>query len=286
MNFWCSQISEPWSWTWRAYPGVWALVTIIGGSYLRAVAKHGDHGPEARRKRRFFLAGVLVLWVSSDWPIGLLGSSYLASVHMAQYMLYTVVIAPLLLLGTPEWMARGILDRLRLYSLAKTLSRPLFAGVTVNAILVATHAPPSTDFFRATQQGSFAMDMIWLVGGIILWQPIVSPMMEMRKAHPGVKLIYLFLASAVVPVLPASFLLFASFPLYSTYELAPRVLDWFSATDDQQVAGLFMKVGGIPVVWTTMAVIMFRWAQAEGVPGLDGSDPEAPPKVAQVSRVL
>ncbi len=40
--------------------------------------------------------------------MGTLGAGYLASVHMAQYLLYTLVAAPLLMLGTPEWMVRPI----------------------------------------------------------------------------------------------------------------------------------------------------------------------------------
>ena len=61
---------------------------------------------------------------------------------------------------------------------------------------------------------------------------------------------------------PAGFLTFASFPLYSTYELAHRVGGLAAATD-QQLAGLIMKLGGIPIVWGTIIVMMMRWTEQE-----------------------
>ncbi len=35
-----------------------------------------------------------------------LGEQYLFSVHMTQHLVYSIIAAPLLLLGTPTWMAR------------------------------------------------------------------------------------------------------------------------------------------------------------------------------------
>ena len=64
----------------------------------------------------------------------------------------------------------------------------------------------------------------------------------------------------VVPAVPGGFLTFAGFPLYATYELAPRV-HGLGATTDQQLAGLVMKLGGVPVVWGTIAALMHKWTE-------------------------
>jgi putative membrane protein len=282
ISWWCSQISEPWGWKWRAYPGVWALVVLITVPYLVAVHRRTRvNGPEPGQRRRTlrFLGGVLAIWVASDWPLGLLGASYLASAHMLQYLLYTIVAAPLLLLGTPEWMARRILSRLRLYRFVVRLSRPIVAGLTFNALLLATHAPWTTDTLRSSQVGSMFMDLLWMVSGLIVWLPILAPLPELTRLGYGAKMAYLFLACGVVPVLPASFLTFADFPLYRTFELAPRVFDGLSAGEDQAMAGLVMKLGPIPIIWGTMLGMMVRWARAEGVPGL-GPGPDRPVRSA------
>ena len=50
------------------------------------------HGLTSHEKRKWlwFGLGVAILWGATDWPMGALGAGYLASVHMAQYLLYTL----------------------------------------------------------------------------------------------------------------------------------------------------------------------------------------------------
>ncbi|MDG2040964.1 MAG: cytochrome c oxidase assembly protein [Ilumatobacter sp.] len=258
MQFWCSTIEVPWTWNFRAYPGIWAMVVLISLPYLMAMRRRQGPNSDTSAKTRFFLAGVLVFWVATDWPLGLLGASYLASAHMVQYLLYTLVAAPLMLLGVPEWMARQMLGRPSVHRTALRLSRPVTAGVVFNLTLIFTHSPWAVDTLRSTQFGSFAMDIIWLLSGFVLWILILSPLPEMTGSQYPVKMAYLFLAAGVVPAIPGGFLTFATFPLYSTYELAPRFHS-LAADTDQQIAGLVMKLGGIPIVWGTMLAMMMKW---------------------------
>ena len=214
---------------------------LLISSYLifQRRAPIGDEGE--KKKRRFFIISVLLLWIATDWPLGLLGASYLASAHMLQFLIYTMAVAPLFWLGIPEWMARRIAGRLRLYRLMGRVAQPVVGGVLFNFILIATHSPWAVDNFRTNQFGSFLMDFVWFIGGLLVWAPIISPITEHRMtSYPG-RMAYLFLALGVVPAVPAGFLTFAGFPLYAIYELAPRV-HGLSATTDQQLAGLIMKL--------------------------------------------
>ncbi len=262
MRFWCSTLEVPWSWKFRAYPGIWLAVAALVVPYLVAQSRRQGPNPERRRDTWLYLAGVLTFWLATDWPLGLLGASYVAWAHMAQFMIYVSISAPLILLGIPEWMGRAIVGRLRIYRITCRLARPVTAGVTFNLLLIFTHAPWTVDTLRANQFGSFAMDVVWLLMGLIVWLPVISPLPEQRMAsYPG-KMTYLFLAMGIVPAVPAGFLTFASFPLYATYELAPRV-HGLAADTDQQMAGLIMKLGGIPIVWGTIAVMMVKWWDQE-----------------------
>ncbi len=263
MTWWCVSITETWTWSFRAYPGIWLSVLALVLPYLVAMSRRGGANPDAGRRIGFFLAGVAVYWIATDWPLGTLGAGYLASAHMLQYLLYSFAAAPLLLLGMPEWMARRIVGRLRVYRAVRWLSRPLTAGIIFNAALLLTHAPMTVDGLRANQFGSFALDVIWLCAALVMWLPILSPMQELRPASYGTRMVYLFLAGQVIPMIPGGFLTFSDFPLYSTYELAPRIAG-FAAGHDQALAGALMKVGSVPVVWSTMFVLMYRWAQSEG----------------------
>jgi putative membrane protein len=263
MRWWCSQLYEPWTWTPRPYLGVWIVVATLATLRWRALRRRRavtDTLGVTTQQRVWFWGGVFALWLASDWPVGALGAGYLASVHMAQYMLYTFVAAPLLLLAAPEWWIRQLLSRLRAYRFVSWVSRPVHGVVITNAVLLATHAPWTVDTLRTTQIGSFTLDVVWMFGGFVLWYPVLSPLAEHRIALPPLRGLYLFLGS-IASLVPAGFMTFSSSPLYRSYEIAPRI--WLDPIDDQQLAGAVMKVGGLPIVWITILVIWARWATAE-----------------------
>jgi putative membrane protein len=266
VTWWCTASKAPWDWAPRAYPGIWIAMAALLAGYLAARRRAGGGGGGGGgggtndRQLWAFLGGWVVLWAATDWPLGSLGAGYLASAHMGQYLLTTLVAAPLLVLGTPERVLRPALARTRLDGLARQACRPVAAGVIVNVVLVATHAPATVDVLRTSQVGSFALDAAWLVSGLVLWMPICGPLAELKPSYP-VRGVFLFLAAGVVPMIPGGFLTFASTPLYATYELAPRV-GGFDAVSDQQLAGALMKVGNIPLIWPVIAALFLRWGQS------------------------
>jgi putative membrane protein len=261
ITWWCVALERPWTWQWIAYPGIWIATLAPIVAYLRAVLRHP--GRLDRRRLLLFLGGMLLFWVASDWPLGALGAGYLASAHMLQFLLYTLGSAPLLLLGTPQWLFRRVLRAVRLDRAVVWLGRsPVTCAILYNVILLVTHAPGTVDVLRRNQLGSFAMDVIWVLIGMVLWLPITSPLPEGRVVSVWPKMLYLFLATAVVAVIPASFLTFTTTPVYAIYELAPRIGS-LTAREDQQMAGILMKLATIPVVWTTIGVLWFRFARQE-----------------------
>lgn len=264
VSWWCVALERPWDWQWMAYPGIWIATVVPMVAYGVAVRRHP--GPVDRRRLRFFYAGMVVFWLASDWPLGTLGAGYLASAHMLQFLLYSLAAAPLLLLGTPQWMARAVLRPVRLERAVDRLGGSLvLCAVMYNGILLATHAPGTVEVLRRSQIGSAGMDLAWVLAGAILWLPIISPLGRPEGTAPWSRMLYLFVTTAVVAVIPASFLTFTTTPVYALYELAPRVLD-LTAREDQQVAGILMKLATIPAIWGAIAVMWFRWARQEGVP--------------------
>lgn len=261
MTWWCAASTEPWSWSPRAYPGIWAFMALLLVGYMLAWRVAPASSGTDRNKRWAFLGGWALLWLSTDWPLGTLGAGYLATAHMTQYILYTMAAAPLLVLGTPEWMLRRALSRLRAYRLVSLLARPLVAGVLFNVVLMVTHAPFTVDNLRTNQFGSFALDVAWLASGLLLWLPVCGPLAELKPSLP-VRGVYLFLAAGLVPMVPGGFLTFSSTPLYAIYELAPRVQN-FDALEDQQAAGAIMKIGNLPLLWPVLAGLFIRWANED-----------------------
>ena len=286
MRFWCSQLFEPWSWVPRPYLGVWGVIVLAAVHRHRAVRRGRELGhpdPTTRQTWWFWLA-LATFWLASDWPVGTLGAGYLAWVHMMQYMIYTLITGPLVLIAIPDWRFREIVERWRIENAVRFLSRPLPAAIIANVILISTHAPLSVDNLRSTQIGSFTLDVIWIVGGILLWLPVVNPVAEWRTPSIPMRMIYLFMAAQLLPMVPGGFLTFASSPLYSTYELAPRI--GVDPLADQQIAGAIMKVGSLPVIWTVIAVLWVHWAKRDGGSNSYLRTTDGPPRASAPTAVV
>ncbi len=251
MTWWCSATGTAWTWEWRPYPGVWILVLLMAALWFRYGRVAG-----ARGVGRYFALGLAMLWLATDWPLGALGAGYLASVHTVQFLLITLLAAPLLLIGIRPAVGAAT----NVPPIVRFVARPWVGLIGFNLVLFLTHVPQVVDGFMPTQLGSFFVDMLWLGSGLLLWWPIIAPDGIVRIGGP-LQLLYLFIAT-IPPTIPAAFLTFADYPIYGLYELAPRVAG-ISAADDQQVAGLLMKAIGDPIIWIAMAIVFFRWHAAE-----------------------
>ncbi len=269
MTWWCSAQGTAWSWSWQPYPGVWILVALLIGGYVTALRRRSGrprprphpHPPARPLELVAFALGVLTFWLAADWPIGPLGAGYLVSVNTLRYLLFALVAPPLLIGGTPTWLLRAVLRPAQAARLVRFLSRPLIAFVIFNTVLVATHLPTIVDSLAGSQLGSFTVDMAWFVSGLIFWWPVLGPLPELGQLSYPARLVYLIM-NVFIPTIPAAFLTFADYPIYALYELAPRIGN-LSATADQQLAGLTMKVVGGFIIFGTASVLFFRWYARE-----------------------
>ena len=214
------------------------------------------------RQIRWFLGGVAVMWAFADWPVHEISERYLLSVHMVQHTAFTLVAPPMLLLGTPSWLVRGLLARRRgVLAVARRLTRPLVAGVVFNAVVAASHAPALVDASLRNQAVHFSVHAALVTTALMMWFPVVNAVRELPQLGSAGRMVYLFLQS-VLPTVPASFLTFAESPVYRFYADVPRI--WgTTAVDDQQVAGAVMKLGAGSFLWAIIIVLFFRWYAAD-----------------------
>jgi putative membrane protein len=258
VQWWCAATGAAWEWRWVPYPGVWAFVLTLAAMYAALLRSERARGSQVRRGRVFcFAAGVLALWVALDWPVGALGAGYLASVHMVQFLLIGVLAPPLLLNGIPDAAWRRLLTRPRLLGVLDTVTHPLFAMAAFTVTIAVTHWPRVVDTLMASQLGSFALDMTWLAAGLVFSWPVASPVPERRWMTYPVKIGHL-LAASVLNTGVFAYLTFSTLPVYAIYELAPPI-SGLTAREDQRVAGLLMKIGGAPILWTWISILFTRW---------------------------
>jgi putative membrane protein len=252
---------------WQPHPEVWLLVAAVIGLGLYAARVIGpkvvhDASPIVTRHQAVaFWAGVAVLWLAADWPMHDVGERYLYSVHMFQHLLLTFAVAPLFLLATPTWLARLVVGGGWFGARAlRVLCRPVVAGVVFNAVLVLTHWPTIVDLAVESGPAHFLIHLVVVASALLMWMPVCGPLPEYRLSAPG-QMVYLFLMS-IVPTVPAAWLTFANGVVYHVYDRPDRLFG-ISVTDDQQIAGLTMKLLGGMFLWTIIAILFFRWAAAE-----------------------
>lgn len=261
-----SVVASPWA--WHAHTDVWLLVVVLAGGYAAALRFWGlrsvgyGEAPATVRQQVFYFSGVAAVWVGADWPVHDIAEGYLFSVHMVQHLLFTFVAPPLLLMGLPEWLLRRLLRPGPLQRVVRFLTRPVLALVVFNAVIAITHWPALVNLALRSELVHFSIHSVLFTTALIMWWPVVDPLPGASSLSDPAKMFYLFLQS-VLPTVPASFLTFASKPIYSFYTTVPRPWPALDVVTDQRMAGLIMKLGGGALLWTVIAVIFFKWHARE-----------------------
>lgn len=251
---------------WHLHPDVLVVVGTLAIGYAWAVRRLGPvrvHPIEravSRTQVAFFTAGLLTLFVASYWPIHDLAEGHLYSVHMVQHMMLSLIAPPLLMIGTPAWLWRAVLGR-RGVAVLSVLTKPLLALVLFNIVIAVSHIPAVVTMSATTELFHFTMHALLFGTAVLMWSPVVNPLIELpRLSYPG-RMFYLFLQS-LLPTVPASFLTFGHTVLYHVYERGPETFG-ISPITDQRAAGLIMKIVGGLLLWTVIGVYFFRWCNVE-----------------------
>lgn len=255
---------------WHAHPDVWLLVGLLAAGYAWALARVGPrmvHPVEhvaSRRQVTAFGAGLVSILAVSTWPVHDLGE-HLFSAHMVEHLVLGLVAPPLLLGGSPAWLWRWVLQPV--LGGARFVTRPLVALVLFNGVLAFLHAPFVVELMLRSEPAHLGLHGLLFVAALVMWAPVLNPLLELPRLSYPARMFYLFLQS-LVPTIPASFLTFGDSVIYRFYETVPRL--WgLSAITDQRIAGLLMKIAGGLLLWGFITVYFFKWFTVEDREGLD-----------------
>lgn len=253
----------PFNW----HPDVLVLVVAGVAAYLYAVRRIGPHkaasgtDPVTRRQMTWFMGGVAVLFVAAWWPIHDLAEESMFTFHMIEHLLIGLVVPPMLLLGTPRWMAELIVENPRVLRIVQRMSRPAPAFFFYSIVLVGIHWPAVNELMVTSGFAHFLIHLVFFISAMFMWMPVLSPLPAVPRISPPAQAFYLFLHS-IIPTVPASFLTFGTKPIYKIYEAFPKLWD-FDTITDQTVAGLIMKLVAGMYLWVIIAFIWFRWYNQE-----------------------
>jgi putative membrane protein len=246
---------------WSTVAGIAALWALYEWrARIHRTATAGEERP-ANQQRALFLSGLLVMFLSLNGPLHDLSDYYLFSAHMVQHLLLTLIVPPLLILGTPGWMLRPALNIPWVNSLAHRVTSARSAFLIFNVTLAAWHVPPLYNLAMANHNVHIVEHLMFLVTATLMWWPLTSNMPELpRLAYPG-QMLYCFVMTIPMSVV-AFCIALADHLLYPAYAAVPRI--WgITPMRDQALGGLIMWVPGSLFFGVVISFVFMRWASTD-----------------------
>jgi len=192
-------------------------------------------------------------------PLELFSKVYLLSAETVKQLLLNLAVPLLLVLGLPVAAARRV------------RAPAAIAWVGAALSLVIWYVPSLYNAALRNPRMETAQAASWLLGGILLFLPLYTPVAANRLKPVPPAIVYLF-AMAVVASIVGLRLATLSPGLYGSY-LAPKdplhILDdlqnfWhFDPQTDQQTAGLLLWIGSCFVFLSSVMVMFYRMYKSE-----------------------
>lgn len=231
-----------------------------------------EPGPTAPQRMAFFTA-LALLFVTLNGPLHDLSDFYLFSAHMVQHLIITLIVPPLMIIGTPGWMLRPLLRRPLLFRIARRNTSIVACFVWFNVVLALWHLPPMYNLALAYHPVHITQHLMFIAASVLMWWPLLSPLPELPRAPYPAQMLYCFLM--VIPMSIISiYVAMADTLLYPAYAAAPRILG-ITPMEDQQYGGLIMWIPGGVFFYAVMTVVFFKWSAR-------GEDDEASAQVGWV----
>jgi putative membrane protein len=241
------------------YPDVFTVCAALGVGYWYAATRIAPlrGATTTRREATWWYASVLVVFVFAEWPIHNLAEHYSFAIHMLEHEVFVFVAAPMMLLGTPDWLLRWAVIERPWYRVVRFATRPFAAGAFYTLVLFLTHWPAVVNETTHNEPFHFFMHLVLYLSALALWMPVINGLSELPSlSRPGI-LLYLFVTS-IPATLPTIMLIFSTHVLYTAYAGGPEYLGWgFKA--DQEMAGAIMGAAVMVEIWILVAYNFFAW---------------------------
>jgi putative membrane protein len=236
------------------------LYAILTGP-LRARLAPGAAYPTGAAVR--YYGALVIFYLAVGSPFDQLGERFLLSAHMVQHQLLMYPAAVLFLLGLPAWVVRPVTAARSFQGLLRLLTRPLVAGTLYVAVYSVWHLPGLYDWALQDKVVHVVQHVMFFGVALLYWWPLCSPSREFPPISYAGQMLYLVVV--VIGMTPVfAFITFSGDVLYPTYEYAPRIIANFSPLDDQLLAGVIMKLGGMAVALLAFGVSFYRWYRTSG----------------------
>lgn len=255
-------------WTaWNLDPVLIAALLLAAWWYVSGTSRARRRGGSTRRTA-LFVAALAVLGIALVSPLDAL-SGELASAHMVQHLLLTLVVAPLIVLssagttllrGAPTAVRRGTgrwRRRLRLTRRnTQILRHPVVAWLLYVGTLWFWHGAVPYDAALEHEPVHILSHASYLLTGVLFWRVIIDSARG-RGSSPGLGVLLVF-ATAMQSVFLSALLTFARSSWYAGY--ADSTQHWgLEPLADQQLAGVIMWIPAGLIYLATALTLLVSW---------------------------
>jgi putative membrane protein len=232
-------------------------------TYVRACRAAGGGIPPSRATA--FGTALVVLVVALNGPLHDLAEGAVFSAHMVQHLLLTLVVPPLLIAGTPPFLADALLapflSRKVAAVLVRALTRPLMALAAWSVALFAWHLPGPYAIALGSHPLHFVQHATLVAAALLAWWPVASPSRRLPALPYAAQILYLF-AFGIPMTVVAAMIAGAEQRLYPFAALSAGV-SGLTPLDDQRLGGILMWVPAAIVPLLAFTVVFFRWVSDE-----------------------
>jgi putative membrane protein len=247
-------------------PGLALIVIVAGWLYWMAVHRWRHQFAEAAPVRvgqqLYFYTGLLLFYIAEGSALSYYGHHYSFSAHMLQQSISYLIMPPLMLLGTPEWLVRPMFRGKAMHWVMKAATMPLIALFTFNMVFSFYHIPMIMDTLMANPLLHFIYNVIFMLAAFQMWFPVFGPLPEYNKLSELHKMGYIFL-NGILLTPACALIIFAGTPLYASYANVQESYLLMSLINDQQFGGVIMKIVQEIVYGIALAYVFFRWYRRE-----------------------
>lgn len=250
---------------WHNEPYLVGGLILLGWLYalftgpLRAWLATGE--PYPRRRAIKFYSALVVFYLAVGSPLDQIGERFLFSAHMVQHALLMYATPILMLLGLPSWLVDPVLGQPALRTAGRIATHPVICGLVYVLVTSVWHAPVLYEWALQDKLIHVLEHLMFFGCALFYWWPQLSPSQVFPRRRYATQM--LFQTAVMIGLTPLyAYITFSPDILYPTYEFAPRVIAGFTAKEDQLLAGIIMKIGGMLVALTAVAVSFYHWYQA------------------------
>ncbi|KQL54754.1 cytochrome C oxidase assembly protein [Heyndrickxia shackletonii] len=257
------------------------FITVLYFLITTVWRKHFKNSEPLKVKQAtYFILSMVLLYAVKGSPIDLMGH-IMFSMHMIQMSFLVMIIAPLFILGIPNWLWLSILGLPVVKQIFRFFTKPVISVILFNVFFSLYHLPFVFDTIKKSEIEHGLYTLFLFILAVFLWWPMINKVPGQNQLS-GVKKVAYLITSAILLTPACGIIIFAGHPIYQTYSdstswlqamslcvpmdtlanlnlSGPELFSPLPVLEDQQLGGVIMKIVQEIADIVILGKILFEW---------------------------